>query len=159
MESHVFIDLSSRRLRYDTLNATQNTYLGQAKLMERTTALRRRVYAFSEAQALHMPITGVLREQLGSERSSNAHQAIYDYPLLLPSAVILMGSTCDPVLLDFEWRARYAAAHDSLEQMRKHLLSRTTVLDWKGCLKFFVFGRGLLALSRHLLRGGQVYYL
>ncbi|GAW03831.1 hypothetical protein LENED_005583 [Lentinula edodes] len=78
--------------------------------------------------ALHMPITVILRQQLAS--SGQTH-FVYDLPLLLPSQVFRLGSSCDLVLLDFEWRLRYAAAHDALEQMRKHLLERNWSIDWK----------------------------
>ncbi|KIK60042.1 hypothetical protein GYMLUDRAFT_142618, partial [Collybiopsis luxurians FD-317 M1] len=95
-----------------------------SSLTEQATSLRCRVNAFAEVQALHMPVTSQLI-------SANASQAVYDLPLLLPSQVFQMGSSCDLVLLEFEWRIRYAAANDCLEQMRKHLLGRTAVLEWK----------------------------
>ncbi|KIK52204.1 hypothetical protein GYMLUDRAFT_64401 [Collybiopsis luxurians FD-317 M1] len=75
-----------------------------------------------------MPVTAVLQQNLVS---ASASQAVYDLLLLLPSQVFQMGSSCDLVLLEFEWRFQYAAANDCLEQMRKHLLGRTAVLEWK----------------------------
>ncbi|KIK52234.1 hypothetical protein GYMLUDRAFT_64356 [Collybiopsis luxurians FD-317 M1] len=77
-----------------------------------------------------MPVTVIIQQQQ-QQTMHNTAQAAYNLPLLLPSEILLMGSSCDPVLLDYEWRLRYAAAHDALEQMRKHLLSRNAVLGWK----------------------------
>ncbi|KAJ3865746.1 hypothetical protein EV359DRAFT_62896 [Lentinula novae-zelandiae] len=118
-----------RRLKFDMKTVTEgSTDLVRAKTTERSTSLRRRVEVFAELQALHMPITVILRQQLAS--SGQTH-FVYDLPLLLPSQVFRLGSSCDLVLLDFEWRLRYAAAHDALEQMRKHLLERNWSIDWK----------------------------
>ncbi|KIK56849.1 hypothetical protein GYMLUDRAFT_247397 [Collybiopsis luxurians FD-317 M1] len=118
-----------RRLRYDMMHMGNNpTYLACAKLTERANSLCRRVKAFAEVQVLHMPVTAVLQQQAST---SNESQAVYNLPLFLPSKVFQMNSSCEMVLLDFEWRIRYAAAHDALEQMRKHLLGRNAVLEWK----------------------------
>ncbi|KAH7867636.1 uncharacterized protein C8R40DRAFT_1064372, partial [Lentinula edodes] len=118
-----------RHLKFDMKTVTEgSTDLVRAKTTERSTSLRRRVEVFAELQALHMPITVILRQQLAS--SGQTH-FVYDLPLLLPSQVFRLGSSCDLVLLDFEWRLRYAAAHDALEQMRKHLLEHNWSIDWK----------------------------
>ncbi|KAJ3803744.1 hypothetical protein F5876DRAFT_71204 [Lentinula aff. lateritia] len=118
-----------RHLKFDMKTVTEgSTDLVRAKTTERSTSLHRRVEVFAELQALHMPITVILRQQLAS--SGQTH-FVYDLPLLLPSQVFRLGSSCDLVLLDFEWRLHYAAAHDALEQMRKHLLECNWSIDWK----------------------------
>ncbi|KIK52663.1 hypothetical protein GYMLUDRAFT_251034 [Collybiopsis luxurians FD-317 M1] len=126
------LEEQQRRLRYDVAHIGNGaTSLAQTKITERANNLHRKINAFSEVQALHMPVTVILRQQEQQRTPGNTAQAAYDLPLLLPSEVLLMGSSCDQVLLDYEWRLRYAAANDALEQMRKHLLSKNAVLGWK----------------------------
>ncbi|KAJ3848640.1 hypothetical protein EV368DRAFT_68106 [Lentinula lateritia] len=103
-----------RRLKFDMKTATEgSTDLVRAKTTERSTSLHRRVEVFAELQALHMPITVILRQQLAS--SGQTH-FVYDLPLLLPSQVFRLGSS---------------SAHDALEQMHKQLLERNWSIDWK----------------------------
>ncbi|KAJ3769646.1 hypothetical protein FB446DRAFT_811256 [Lentinula raphanica] len=119
-----------RRLIFDyAALGNHPTSLQLAKIVERSTSLRTRIQAWISVQALYMPNTTVLRSGGGTQPGSVA--AAGDIPLLLPSAVFDAGETCDARLIDIEWRLRFAAAHDEIEKIRKNLLSRTSVLNYK----------------------------
>lgn len=50
---------------------------------------------------------------------------------MFPSEIINRGGTCSKSIIDIEWRLRYAACHDALEMMRKHLLTCTGLISYK----------------------------
>jgi hypothetical protein len=119
------------RLRADHAAERQPTDLQRAKLLERGNALRRRIHAWQEIQQLYMPRVMRLRS-LGD---SDTVPQPYELPLLLPSAVMDKVS-CDNLLLEHEWRLRYAQAHDYLEDLRNHLLLRTQLYRFKDRFAF-----------------------
>lgn len=80
-------------------------------------------------QLLYMPTVSRLRVGVDRQEGGSSEEA-HDIALLLPSAV------CGTVkvnkkLLKFEWRLRFAQAHDTLHQMRRHLLLRTHMYRFK----------------------------
>lgn len=84
--------------------------------------------AFFEAQAQHLPSAKDLRDLANAEPGSSA---LWKIPLMFPSEIINRGGTCSKSILDIEWRLRYAACHDALEMLRKHLLTRTRLISYK----------------------------
>ncbi|KIK75075.1 hypothetical protein PAXRUDRAFT_787551, partial [Paxillus rubicundulus Ve08.2h10] len=51
------------------------------------------------------------------------------YPLCLPSTIT--GSTCDPTLLEYEWKLRFAQAHDALHSLCQALCYHSYLLKFK----------------------------
>ncbi|KAF9062332.1 hypothetical protein BDP27DRAFT_1368918 [Rhodocollybia butyracea] len=83
---------------------------------------------WTSLQAVYMPIAALLHsESIVPEGSSG----VTKIPLFLPTAVWDAQQECDPRLVDIEWRLRHAACSDELEKMRKHLLSRNWVKNFK----------------------------
>ncbi|KAE9398540.1 hypothetical protein BT96DRAFT_994741 [Gymnopus androsaceus JB14] len=104
------------------------TDLQKARLLDRGFSILSQMDAFFEAQRLHMPHAVILHDKLNAKPGNSA---LWNIPLLLPSEIINHGGTCSKTLLDIEWCLRYAYCHDSLEQMQKHLLSRTGLIAYK----------------------------
>lgn len=84
--------------------------------------------AFFEAQGQHLPSAKHLRDLANAEPGSSA---LWNIPLMFPSEIVNRGGTCSKSIIDTEWRLRYAACHDALEMMRKHLLTRTGLISYK----------------------------
>lgn len=82
-----------------------------------------------EVQLLYMPTVSRLRVAADRQGGGDPIE-VYNIDLMLPSAV---GSRIkvDRKLLKYEWRLRYAQAHDNLHQMRRHLLLRTHMFRFK----------------------------
>ncbi|KAJ3926218.1 MAG: hypothetical protein NXY57DRAFT_966776 [Lentinula lateritia] len=123
------LEEQQRRLIYDHGQLGKHpTSLQLAKVVEHATNLCSRIEAWIVVQALYMPVTTVLRvESENRPRSVSAG----DIQLFFPSAVFDAGRTCDARLINTEWRLRFAAAHDELEKIRKYLISRTCVINYK----------------------------
>lgn len=98
------------------------------KIAESGAALRRRLAGWFKAQALHVPVSSILRARF---KSSPGKTTAADLPLFLPSQIFESGADCPQYLLNIEWRLRFAHALDSLELIRKLLLSRTAIITYK----------------------------
>ncbi|KAJ3899244.1 hypothetical protein F5879DRAFT_811244, partial [Lentinula edodes] len=123
------LEEQQRRLIFDHMALGNHpTSLQLAKIVERSTNLRSRIHAWIGVQALYMPRTTLLRAEYVNQSKNSAAG---DIPLFLPGAVFDAGETCDVRLIDIEWRLRFAAAHDEVEKIRKSLLSRTSVINYK----------------------------
>ncbi|KAF9059907.1 hypothetical protein BDP27DRAFT_1430701 [Rhodocollybia butyracea] len=111
------LDLEELQLAYD-LNAL---------------ALCKRIDGWTSLQVGYMPITALLHSESNVQKGcgSNASNKTTKIPLSLPTAVWEAGEECDARLVDIEWRLRHAACSDELEKMRKHLLSRNWVRNFK----------------------------
>ncbi|TFY56545.1 hypothetical protein EVJ58_g7570, partial [Rhodofomes roseus] len=108
------------RLRSETAKlGSYATDKQRADLLERANTLRRKVDAWTKIQQLYIPGIEVLRANT-LEASGSKDVAVYDVPLLLPSA-IQSSLRVEPTLREFEWRLRYAQAHESLDSLRQHL--------------------------------------
>lgn len=57
--------------------------------------------------------------------------SVADIPLFLPSAVMLGHGPCAHDLLEIEWKLRASQGLDTLENLRKYLLSRTAISKYK----------------------------
>ncbi|KAJ3905079.1 hypothetical protein F5879DRAFT_988649 [Lentinula edodes] len=123
------LEEQQRRLIFDHDQLGKHaTPLQLAKIVERATNVRSRAEAWIVVQALYMPVTTVLRAESESRLRSTAAG---DIQLFLPGAVFDAGRTCDVKLIDTEWRLRFAAAHDELEKIRKYMISRTCIINYK----------------------------
>ncbi|KAF8875848.1 hypothetical protein BD779DRAFT_1475909 [Infundibulicybe gibba] len=113
-----------RRLRMDIQNLnTGATDLQRAKLVERSNRLRRQIDAWIEVQHLYMPSVAALRARADREGGGAPIEAI-NIQLMLPSHVVGKAETSH-FLLQYEWRLRFAYAHDVLQKLRRHVLLRT----------------------------------
>ncbi|KAF5346367.1 hypothetical protein D9757_014172 [Collybiopsis confluens] len=123
------LEEQQRRLsaEYSSLGKSP-TSLQLAKVVEKATQLRSRVNAWIQVQALHLPVTAVLREEADTVPGS---AATVNIPLFLPHNIFDSGKVCDVRYLDIEWRLRFAMASDELEKIRKLLLSRTVIVNYK----------------------------
>ncbi|OBZ74530.1 hypothetical protein A0H81_05788 [Grifola frondosa] len=117
-----------RRLRVDLAAASENmTNLQHAKLLERQTALQRRIDAWFEIQQLYMPALARLRSRNNTTETAVQAQNV---SLLLPAAAS-RDIVCDPFLLDYEWRLRYSNAFENLADLRRHLQLRDHLCKFK----------------------------
>lgn len=107
------------------LHATQ---LQRARIIERSTRLRRRIEAWQEFQYLYMPAVAMLRNH--ADREDEAPVVTTDMDLMLPSQV-LGRVTCDVKLSEYEWNLRYAQASDSLHELQRLLLMRRQLFKSK----------------------------
>lgn len=126
----LLIALFRRRLALDTAELGPHaTSLQQAKLLERSNALRRRIDAWIEIQHLYIPQLASIRaaaDQEGGGKPSAAH----DVELYLPSRIHSLVH-CDIILLQYEWELRYAQAHGSLNDLRGLLLMESMMFKSK----------------------------
>ncbi|KAF8879143.1 hypothetical protein BD779DRAFT_1612947 [Infundibulicybe gibba] len=113
-----------RRLRMDIQNLnTGATDLQRAKLVERSNRLRRQLDAWIEVQHLYMPSVAALRARADREGGGAPIEAM-NIQLMLPSHAVGKAETSH-FLLQYEWRLRFAYAHDVLQKLRRHVLLRT----------------------------------
>lgn len=119
----------SRQYKYHSKHQSLHpTDLQKAQLTDRGFGILRQMEAFFEAQAQHLPSAKDLRDLACAEPGSSA---LWNIPLMFPSEILDRGGTCSKSIIDREWRLRYAACHDVLEMMRKHLLTRTGLISYK----------------------------
>lgn len=115
-------------MRWDIDHIGQHpTDIQLTKIAERGASLRRRLTAWFQAQDLHIPAARILR----SRHKPSANSTAAEIPLFLPSQMYDAGVSCPEYLLNIEWRLRFAHALDSLEFLRKLLLSRTAIITYK----------------------------
>ena len=115
------IYFSRYRLKADTdklgKHATDNQC---AAVLERANRLRRRINAWSEIQHLYMPGVALLHAKEDKEGGRKTLDAT-SLSLFLPSQIIDCAD-CDQLLFEFEWRLRFAQAHDALNEIRRLLI-------------------------------------
>lgn len=122
------ITLSRRRLQWDIDHLGQHpTDIQLTKIAERGASLRRRLMAWFTAQDLHIPAARILR----SRHKVSTQSTAAEIPLFLPSQMRNAGVTCPAYLLKIEWHLQFAHAFDSLELLRKLLLTRTAIITYK----------------------------
>lgn len=100
-----------------------STSLQQAKLLERSNSLRRRIEAWTDIQHLYIPSIAVIRARADQQGGGNP-VAVQDIELLLPSA--LQGRLVVPIdFLRYEWELRLTHAEETLAELRSLLLMRS----------------------------------
>lgn len=121
--------MSRRRLRHEYRKlGAHSTDRQKADILERLNTLRRKLDAWFKVQETFIPGIENLRDaQLTSVRDP----AAYDLPVLLPSAVGRGVVPVDLKLLNIEWRLREAQAHDSLNDLRRHLRLCSHIFQYK----------------------------
>ena len=105
------------------------TSLQQAKILERSNALRRRIDAWIEIQHLYIPQLASVRAAADQEGGGKP-PAVHDIELYLPSRIHAFVH-CDIILLQYEWELRYAQAHGSLNDLRGLLLMESMMFKSK----------------------------
>jgi hypothetical protein len=121
-----------------------STYLRQIKIQERVNSLGRKIAAWILVQQLYMPAVVVIRART-AQAAADAHEAAvpsHSLPLYLPSGLPTR-TICDAQLQQYEWRLRFAQAHDALDTLRHHLRLQAHVRNFK-----YRFDRGQIANLR-----------
>ncbi|KIJ60877.1 hypothetical protein HYDPIDRAFT_116748 [Hydnomerulius pinastri MD-312] len=139
-----------RRLAADIAAAGSGaTDLQQAKLQHRTNILQRRLEQWSSVQVLYMPLVARRRGGDGNDSTDSAAAELQPqtYKLWLPSEGPELSSV---LLLNDEWRLRYAQGFDALEELRQFLRLRSYLLDFK---KNNIRGQGSNTRARNTLKG------
>jgi hypothetical protein len=108
------------------------TDLQQAKVLERSNAVKRKIDAWIEVQHLYLPSISIIRAQ-ADENPGVRPSAVPNIKLHLPSA-ILDRVNIPQHLLEYEFHLRYAIAHTTLDAIRGLLLLRSHM--WKSKDRF-----------------------
>ncbi|KIL55458.1 hypothetical protein M378DRAFT_90872, partial [Amanita muscaria Koide BX008] len=112
------------RLRADTGSLGQHaTDKQRADMLERGNRLRRKYDAWCDIQHLYMPGVASLRAKADQEGGGDAFDASV-LELYLPSEIIDR-TDCKLKFFEFEWRLRFAQAHDALNSIRRLLILRS----------------------------------
>ena len=106
----------------------------------------RRIEAWQQIQVLFMPGVSTLRNEW-SELTNRPH-SLEDVPLFLPLQ-ITGKAACPHALKMVEFRLREGQAHDSLNDLRQGLQSRTYILKFKDR---FLCGQGTNTRARNCLK-------
>lgn len=139
---------SRRRLRIDAKAlGSHSTDLQIAKVVERANRLKRQIDAWSAVQLLYMPAISQLRVP----DESDTLIAAVNGELFLPSQV-LDRITVSQDMMEFEWRLRFAQAHDVLHDIRRLILVRSQMYAAKDR---FSRGQSQITRSRNLVLGVQ----
>lgn len=93
----------------------QSTDLQHTKVLERRNRLQRKIDAWCNVQLLYMPAVAALRAKDADNTVASVVTA-ENMDLLMPSQV-LGRISCDVSLAEYEWRLRYAQAHDALHDI------------------------------------------
>jgi hypothetical protein len=116
------------------------------KFIEKSTRLRQKIEVFFEIQHHYIPRLGYLRGL--AEQQSDYHEAsVYSIPLSLPSSSP-PGLKFDAELSKIEFRVRVAEAYDALDALRRHLLLKTSVWQFRNAN---VFGQRMLTRSQQVI--------
>ena len=119
-----------RRHAIDLSNlGAHSTSLQQAKVLERSNSLRRKIDAWIEIQHLYVPAIASLRARADAQ-GGGTPSAVQDIPLFLPSQIIDI--ITDRNLLNYEWEFRYAQADETLGDLRGLILLRSHMYKSKG---------------------------
>ncbi|KAJ7714022.1 hypothetical protein B0H16DRAFT_1742933 [Mycena metata] len=111
-------------------------------MIERTSKLRRKIFAWIEVQTKFLPGLAVEREQEDNRRARAAEAEpvpgvkVSDIALWLPSAIVGAGGcgarvVCKAEVLEHEYRLRVGQAHETLHEVRRLLLVRTHLYKLK----------------------------
>ncbi|KAF8869244.1 hypothetical protein BD779DRAFT_1614570 [Infundibulicybe gibba] len=113
-----------RRLQVDMRNlGAEATDLQRAKVVEDSNRLQRRIDAWIEVQHLYIPSVAALRARADRE-GGGAPVEPTNIQLMLPSHVVDKAEV-NQFLLQYEWRLRFAYAHDILQKLRRQVILRT----------------------------------
>ncbi|KAJ7027028.1 hypothetical protein C8F04DRAFT_965726 [Mycena alexandri] len=111
-------------------------------MIERTSKLRRKIFAWIEVQMKFFPGVADEREQEDNRRARAAEAEpvpglkVSDIALWLPSAIVGAGGcsgrvVCKDEVLEHEYRLRVGQAHETLHEVRRLLLVRTHLYKLK----------------------------
>ena len=123
----------------------------KTKILLRSNGLQRKIDAWTKFQVLYCPGVERLRAKSINELNLQIELKPYEIPLWLPSQV--KGQV--PVsrnLQDFEWKLRYAQAHEALRSLRHQLQVRAYLFKFKDR---FVRGQGANTRARNAISGVQ----
>ncbi|KII87217.1 hypothetical protein PLICRDRAFT_112660, partial [Plicaturopsis crispa FD-325 SS-3] len=119
------IEEQQRRLRFDCTKGTglNPTSAQLAKFQMRSNALRRRINAWRDIQALYIPAAAQLLKR-SAQTAGNATEEAYNMRLFLPSEIGCQAAF-DPIYAEYEWQLRVGQAHETLSDLRRHLRSQS----------------------------------
>ncbi|KAF8808429.1 hypothetical protein BYT27DRAFT_7287047 [Phlegmacium glaucopus] len=122
-------DLQRRHVRDAAELGPHSTSLQQAKIVEGSNSLRRKIEAWIEIQHLYIPAIAPLRARVDFEGGGKP-PAVQEIKLYLPSTLI--GTiVCEHHFLTIEWRLCYAQAEATLGDIRNLLLLRSLMFKSK----------------------------
>lgn len=125
--------MSRRRLSFEIGKLGSNpSELAQAKVIERSNALRRRIEAWFDIQKLYMPSVAALRARY-DRKGGGTPCAVQNMDLFLPSQIYGL-ATCEVRLLRHEFDLRISHAENTLNDLRGLLLMRSQM--WKSKDRF-----------------------
>ncbi|KAH7905933.1 hypothetical protein BJ138DRAFT_1017003 [Hygrophoropsis aurantiaca] len=125
------LDLEDLQRRLSTDLAAlgpHSTDIQRTKVQQGLNSLQRKIDLWASVQLLYMPIVAVHRAKAAS--TSLAKVEPQKFKLWLPSE-LAPTDVCDVRLRDYEWRLRYAQAHDALNQTRQFLRLRSHLYNFK----------------------------
>ena len=104
------------------LSAEKATSKQLTDIINRSNALRRRIAAWIDIQAIHMPQAILQRDRsTKAEVDGIPGVSAHEIPLCLPSS---MPKRAPKNLCVYEWKLREGQSHDALENVRHHLRLR-----------------------------------
>ena len=143
------MEVGRHRLRLDkTSIGNHATDRQEGTLLQKSLSLQRCIDSWTTVQLLYIPVINVICQRLGS--ISVRTEQPEDYPLCLPSAFAAASLTCDITLMEYEWKLRYAQAHDALHSLRQTLHFRSYLLKFKDR---HLTGQGANTRARSTLKG------
>ncbi|KAF9471168.1 hypothetical protein BDN70DRAFT_939144 [Pholiota conissans] len=124
------IEDQQTRLGFEISNlGPHSTALQQAKVLERSNALRRRIESWIEIQHFYLPALVTVRARL--EEAGGGKPISVEYiELFLPSQ-IHDSVMCPLPFLRYEWQFRCARAEEALNDLRGQILMRTLLRNSK----------------------------
>ena len=145
-----------RILRFDaSATGLHPTDAQRTAMVERTSKLRRKIFAWRDIQAMFFPVVESLRklEDAGRARAAGSQPIpgvkVHEIALWLPSALKRRAGGasaedgCTDEILMYEYRMRVGEANEALHNIRRHLLVRAHLYQLKDR-----YARGVKANTR-----------
>ncbi|KAJ6538601.1 hypothetical protein B0H10DRAFT_1856886, partial [Mycena sp. CBHHK59/15] len=137
------LEEQQRALGFDIASTGLHPTADQRRTMlERTSKLRRKIFAWMEKQTPFMPRVAWLRDQEDAARARTARTQpvpgvkVHEIQLWLPSAMMARHQAsdlewCTREAIEFEYRLRVGQANEALHDIRRQLLVRTNAYKYK----------------------------
>ncbi|KAG9218393.1 hypothetical protein CCMSSC00406_0010409 [Pleurotus cornucopiae] len=106
------------------------TEIQRTHILERRNRLMRRISSWQSIQELYIPGIGLHRRSAETRGSTDGTFDAEEINLFLPSNLVPRFHV-DTKLAEYEWRLRYAIAHDLLSELRRQLLILGTMYQSK----------------------------
>ncbi|KAJ6607278.1 hypothetical protein B0H10DRAFT_1631100, partial [Mycena sp. CBHHK59/15] len=137
------LEEQQRALGFDIASTGLHPTADQRRTMlERTSKLRRKIFAWMEKQTPFMPRVAWLQDQEDAARARTTRTQpvpgvkVHEIQLWLPSAMMARHQAsdlewCTREVIEFEYRLRVGQANEALHDIRRQLLLRTNAYKYK----------------------------